>query len=108
MIGGAVPCIWLEAITSSQRECVCHAVLCKQGLPSQQKGAGNKMKKMQCVARVAAWRGRVQVESQVSHPHTTVTHSLIVIRCWTPDPHSDPIGTVASPILQVRQLSTET
>lgn len=55
MIGGAVPCIWLEAITSSQRERVCHAVLCKQGLPSQQKGAGNKMKKTQCVARVAAW-----------------------------------------------------
>lgn len=66
------------------------------------------MKKTQCVARVAAWRGREQVESQISHPHTTVTHSLIVIRCWTPDPHSDPIGTVVSPTLQVRQLSTET
>lgn len=44
-----------EAITSSQRERVCHArVLCKQELPSQQKGAGTKMKKTRCVARVAA------------------------------------------------------
>lgn len=37
-LGVAVPSIWLETSITYQRECICHAVLCEQGLQSQQKG----------------------------------------------------------------------
>lgn len=47
-LGVAVASVWLEAIITYQRECVCHAVLCEQGLQSQQKGAGNKMEEAVC------------------------------------------------------------